>query len=73
MMHIDEMLVHEVEKLDSSDFGKLVPAAAVEKFDGSKSLEFLAKGFLEYHRVIESIAKIYKKIDKEYTNPRYFD
>lgn len=73
MMHIDERLVHEVEKLDGSSLGKQVYVVAVKKFNAIESLEFLAKDFLEYHLVLESIAKIYKNINKKYTNPRYFD
>jgi hypothetical protein len=73
MMHIDERIVHEIQKLDASSFGKLVYVLAVKKFDAIESLDFLAKGFLEYHLGLESIAKIYKDINKEYTNTRYFN
>lgn len=71
MLHLDEKLAHEVNKLDSSDFGKMVYHVADPRFNKIQSLELLAKGLWEYHCILESIVNIYKDTNKSYTNPRY--
>jgi len=71
LQYIDEQVVQEIDKLDSSNFCALVTYVATPNFS-PESLDFLGDAIFEYHKQIESIAKIYKnKLNKKYSNMRY--
>lgn len=71
LQYIDEQLVQEIDKLDSSDFCALITYVATPNLSPEK-LGFLGDAIFEYHRQLEIIASIYKrKINKNYSNARY--
>ena len=71
LQYIDEQLVQEIDKLDSSNFCALVTYVATQNFSPEK-LGFLAEATYDYHRQLGTIASIYKnKINKNYSNIRY--
>lgn len=71
LQYIDEQLVQEIDKLDSSDFCSLVTYAATPNFS-PENLGFLGDTTFKYHQQLETIASIYqKKINKNYSNARY--
>jgi signal peptidase I len=71
LQYIDEQLVQEIDKLDSSGFCALVTYVATPNFS-PENLGFLGNATFEYHQQLETIASIYKrKINKNYSNARY--
>lgn len=71
LQYIDEQLIQEVDKLDSSDFCALVTSVATPNFS-PENLGFLGDATFKYHQQLETIARIYqKKINKTYSNTRY--
>jgi predicted nucleic-acid-binding protein len=71
LQYIDEQLVHEIDKLDNSDFCALVTSVAIPNFS-PENLGFLSDATFKYHKQLETIASIYKKkINKNYSNVRY--
>lgn len=71
LQYIDEQLVQEIDKLDSSNFCALVTYVATPNYS-PENLGFLGDTTFEYHQQLEKIAIIYKKkLNKEYSNTRY--
>ena len=71
LQYVDEQLVQEVDKLDSSSFYALVTYVATPNFS-PENLGFLGESIFEYHQQLSTIATIYKqKINQNYKNGRY--
>jgi|GEM_PF-5835546 len=69
--YVDEQLIQEIDKLDSSNFCALVTYVATPNFSPER-FDFLGDAIFEYHMQLEKIARVYKrKMNKYYSNTRY--